>query len=73
MLFRSLEIIDELLDEEQLLGDLNQDGILNILDVVLIVNIILFDTTYNQLADLNQDNGINVLDIVILISMILDR
>lgn len=41
-----IEIIEELLGEEQLLGDLNQDGILNILDIVLIVNIILFDANY---------------------------
>tara|TARA_Y100001970_G_C14134805_1_gene803711 strand:+ start:108 stop:584 length:477 start_codon:yes stop_codon:yes gene_type:complete len=68
-----LEIIQNLLNDEQLLGDLNQDGILNVLDIVLIVNIILFEANYNQLADLNQDNGINILDIIILISMILDR
>ena len=39
----------------------------------IIINIILFDTDYNELADLNQDNGINVLDLVILSSIILDR
>ena len=69
-----IDIIEELLDlNEYNLGDINQDGILNILDVVLIINIILFDNNYNELADLNQDNGINILDVVILISMILGR
>lgn len=66
-------IIEDLLNDEQLLGNLNHDGILNVLDIILIVNIILLETNYNQLADLNQDNEINILDIIILISMILDR
>ena len=69
-----IDIIEELLDfNEQILGDVNQDGILNILDIVSIINIILFEADYNPLADLNQDNGVNILDVVILVSMILDR
>ena len=69
-----IEIIEDLLGlNDQILGDINQDGTLNILDVVSIINIILFDNTYNELADLNQDNGINILDVVILVSIILNR
>tara|TARA_B100000029_G_scaffold174649_1_gene171529 strand:- start:3096 stop:3575 length:480 start_codon:yes stop_codon:yes gene_type:complete len=69
-----IEIIESLLGlTDEILGDINQDGILNVLDVVSIINIILFDDTYNELADLNQDNGINILDVVILVSMILNR
>ena len=69
-----IEIIEDLLGlNDQILGDINQDGILNVLDVVSIINIILFDNNYNELADLNQDNGINILDVVILVSMILNR
>ena len=53
------------------LGDINEDGIINILDVVIIINIIL-NTEYNELADLNDDDIINVLDIVQLVNIVLE-
>ena len=69
-----IDIIEALLGlDDILLGDINDDGILNVLDVILIINIIIYENEYNVIADLNQDNGINILDVVILISMILDR
>ena len=69
-----IEIIEELLNINNAeLGDLNEDGLLNILDIVLMTNMILADdNNYNQNADMNQDNGINILDIVILLSIILN-
>ena len=57
--------------EEVYLGDINTDGIINVLDVVVIVNIVL-NNEYNQLADLNDDNIINVLDIVQIVNIILN-
>ena len=54
-------------------GDLNNDNTLNVLDVVLMVNIILDDSTYLPDADLNLDGSINVLDVINLINLILDR
>ena len=51
-------------------GDLNTDGELNILDVVILVNLILDDES-NLLADLNQDGLNNILDIVQLVNIIL--
>ena len=54
-------------------GDLNNDNTLNVLDVVLMVNIILDDSTYLPDADLNLDGAINVLDVINLINLILDR
>ena len=69
-----IDIIQNLLDlNEQIIGDVNQDGILNVLDVILIINIILFDNHYDESADLNGDDIINILDIIVLVSMILDR
>ena len=69
-----IDIIEALLGlDDILLGDINDDGILNVLDVILIINIIIYENEYNVIADLNQDNGINILDVVILISMILGR
>ena len=53
-----------------LAGDLNLDGILNVLDVVLMVNMVL-GNGYDESADMNGDEIINVLDIVTLINAIL--
>ena len=58
--------------ENNIVGDLNNDNTINVLDVVLLVNLAL-DASYNQIADLNNDMQINVLDVVILISLILDN
>ena len=55
-----------------MLGDLNQDEILNILDVIIMVNIILELDDYQQLADINKDGIVNVLDVIALINIILD-
>ena len=52
-------------------GDVNADGVINVLDVVLLVNMVLSDE-YNTSADLNNDGIINVLDVVELINIILD-
>ena len=54
-----------------LAGDLNEDGILNVLDVILMVNLAL-DEGYEDIADMNEDGIINILDIVILLNTILN-
>ena len=53
-----------------LIGDLNLDGVLNILDIVSLVNQILVNE-YNVDSDLNSDGEVNILDIVQLINLIL--
>ena len=53
-----------------LLGDVNEDGILNVLDVVLLVNIIL-SGDFNSVADMNGDGNNDVLDIVNLVNIVL--
>ena len=58
------------LDYFNILGDVNGDGSINVLDVVMVVGYVL-DMSYIILADLNNDNVINVLDIVILTTIIL--
>ena len=52
-------------------GDVNQDGIINILDVILVVNMAL-SSEYNQLADMNGDGIVNILDIILLVNLILN-
>ena len=57
--------------EESPLGDINNDGVLNVIDIVSIVNIILYNQ-YLDLADINIDNQVNVLDVIQLMNLILD-
>ncbi len=52
-------------------GDINNDGILNILDVVELVNIVLDDIDTIESSDVNQDGITNILDIITLINIIL--
>ena len=54
------------------LGDGNQDGIVNILDVIILINVIL-DNEYNASFDMNSDEIINVLDVVQVVNIILDE
>ena len=55
------------------LGDVNNDNVLNILDVVTLVNIILSDEMSDPCSDFNQDGTTNILDLVLLVSAILDN
>ena len=55
------------------IGDINQDLIIDILDIILIVNAILgeeLDGTQFYLADINSDNILNIQDIIIIINLI---
>ena len=58
-------------------GDLNQDELIDVLDLVMVINIIIgnLNPTAIQLiaGDLNSDNTIDVLDIVQLVNIILDN
>ena len=54
-----------------ILGDINEDGYINVQDIVLVVNLVI-DNNYNYLGDLNSDNLVNVLDVVLLINIILN-
>jgi len=60
-------------------GDLTQDGSVNVLDVVFMVNIILQLPSENDpwelwicCGDFNEDGNINVLDIISLVNLILN-
>ena len=55
-----------------LLGDINSDGIINILDVVSMVNIVLGNLEWVDAADYNSDGIINILDIVSIVNFILN-
>ena len=52
-------------------GDVNVDGLVNILDIVQTVNLVLINE-YEESGDLNGDGIVNVLDIVQLVNIILN-
>jgi len=52
-------------------GDVNDDGVINILDVVSTVNIVLGQAEWVDAADYNSDGVINVLDIVSIVNVIM--
>ena len=54
-------------------GDVINDTILNVLDVVIIVNIALGKLDYIEYTDLDNDNMVNVLDVVQLVNLILSN
>ena len=62
----------ELSEYGDILGDINADGEVNVLDVLIIVNMILGELTIQDSADFNQDGLINIVDIVLLIDLILN-
>ena len=57
------------------LGDINQDYVLDILDIVVLINFALGNTEPSSyefyLSDINFDNNVDVLDVVMLVNLIL--
>ena len=58
------------------IGDVNNDSLINVLDIVAIINFILDinqpDDCSSSVSDLNNDQLINVLDIIQLVNIILE-
>ena len=69
-------VIDELSGfNGGVLGDVNQDGVINILDIINVINFILGESPTSDefiLSDVNQDNIINILDVVLLVNLIIN-
>ncbi|MEE2858843.1 MAG: PQQ-dependent sugar dehydrogenase [Candidatus Neomarinimicrobiota bacterium] len=62
-------------ESPMILGDLNQDLIINVQDVILLINIILGQTPNDQqiwAGDMNSDETIDILDVVLLVNRILN-
>ena len=66
-----IELMNQIHDN-QIPGDMNSDGGINVLDIVLISNLI-FVNEYDETGDVNSDGILNVLDIVLLINIIIGR
>ena len=56
---------------DDLSGDVNYDGQLNVQDVVIIINMILGGIESDFIADMNDDGGINIQDVVLLLNLII--
>ena len=54
------------------LGDINQDSIINIQDVIIVINLIL-NGEFDLSADLNLDSTVNVLDVIQIVNIILNN
>jgi len=54
-----------------ILGDMNSDNIINILDVIVMVNIILGSDADSSMADMNLDGSVDILDVILLVNIIL--
>ena len=72
-----ISIIEDLLNINLVLGDVNFDGIINVLDIVGLVNIVLGVNSSPEeqtlyAADVNQDQVIDILDIVLTVNNILN-
>ena len=72
-----LSVIYDLLDiSNNIQGDINQDSLVNVLDIVSLVSFILGSQNPTELeiiySDINSDSFINVLDVVMLVNLILD-
>tara|TARA_B100000579_G_scaffold360251_1_gene317415 strand:+ start:2334 stop:3296 length:963 start_codon:yes stop_codon:yes gene_type:complete len=52
-------------------GDLNQDGIVNIQDIILTVNLVL-NNGFDNSVDMNLDGTLNILDVIQIINIILN-
>jgi len=65
------ELFFNVVNNNFLLGDINYDGQVNVVDVVMMVGMVLGTQEVGSNADINQDGSINVLDIVALVNIIL--
>ena len=62
----------EVVEAPELTGDVNYDGVVNIVDLILTVNYIIKGSPGNlALYDINEDGGWNILDVVVLVNIIL--
>ena len=62
--------------DELLLGDVNEDMVIDVLDIINVINFIMQTSTPSQsqlwAADINEDSLINIQDIILLIQIILN-
>ena len=64
------ELYNQWLYDQDPTGDINQDGVLNISDLIILIDFIL-EGIYDSNGDMNYDEGLNIQDIVLILNIIL--
>ena len=62
---------DAVLPSQVLLGDLNDDGVVNITDLNILIGMIMSGAAPTPVADLNGDGSLNIADVNVIINIIL--
>ena len=57
----------------ELFGDVNNDGVVNVLDIAWVINMVLGNAEDLPSADMNQDGAIDMLDIVLLVQEVVNQ
>ena len=78
--FSEIEVLESHTDIElpgeasttTIVGDVNGDGNVNVMDITALIDVIMNDDTSNPRADVNGDGEINVIDITALIDIIMN-
>ena len=71
--YEAFHTIEQILAETNwIIGDLNFDQTVNVLDIMIVVDNIL-NSSYNHSSDLNLDEIVNIQDIILLIEIILEN
>ena len=58
--------------DDDILGDINYDGTINIQDIILMVELIV-NNGYNIDGDMNSDSQLNILDVLLALNIILNQ
>lgn len=66
-------IIEYISSGSGIVGDINNDESVDVLDIVVLVNMVLgFESPNFQLADINSDGLVNIQDIILVVNLILN-
>ena len=66
-------VIEYISSGSGIVGDVNNDESVDVLDIVLLVNMVLgFESPNFQLADINSDGSVNIQDIILVVNIILN-
>ena len=66
-------IIEYISSGSGIVGDINNDEYVDVLDIVVLVNMVLgFEPPNFQVADINSDGSVNVQDIILVVNIILN-